>query len=352
MFGLLTGALLGAGGGILNNALNSKQNQMNNEFQAQEAQKQRDFQLEMWNKQNEYNDPSAQRARLENAGINPYMAMGNNPSGTAGSAGTGAAAQATGRIPMQSLSGDFSSVASAIASMAQARKVASETTGTDINNMFLPQMLTGQLNQTLGNTNYRNLEVGKSGYWKSQGWNAGALDQSRERQELLNMQYAGRLTQAQETQIQLDSQAQQTLNRYMNSQQQADLFIKAQTLANMRSTGALTDAQMRSELQRAILVGAQAKGQKIDNKVAGDTANFLIQATNRANIYQKDAIGIDHRMLQKSKDMQYRQQYYETEQARKSNRLHYWNNAVNSMESISKGAGNVVGTFRTPIRGK
>lgn len=43
------------------------------------------YQTEMWNKQNEYNDPSAQRARLEAAGLNPYMMMNGGSAGVAGS---------------------------------------------------------------------------------------------------------------------------------------------------------------------------------------------------------------------------------------------------------------------------
>ena len=58
-------------------------NQINNEFNASEALKNRDFQtsereasqqwnLDQWNRENAYNDPSAQRARMEAAGFNPY----------------------------------------------------------------------------------------------------------------------------------------------------------------------------------------------------------------------------------------------------------------------------------------
>lgn len=39
--------------------------------------------IDMWNMQNAYNDPSAQIERLSSAGLNPYLAMGNNPSGVA-----------------------------------------------------------------------------------------------------------------------------------------------------------------------------------------------------------------------------------------------------------------------------
>jgi len=44
---------------------------------AKENQKARDFQLEMWNRANEYNLPSAQMARLQEAGLNPNLVYGN-----------------------------------------------------------------------------------------------------------------------------------------------------------------------------------------------------------------------------------------------------------------------------------
>lgn len=47
------------------------------------AQYQNDWNLAQWNRQNAYNTPAAQRARYEEAGINPYFALGNMSSGTA-----------------------------------------------------------------------------------------------------------------------------------------------------------------------------------------------------------------------------------------------------------------------------
>lgn len=64
------------------------------------------FQTDMWNKNNEYNSASAQRERLEAAGLNPYLMMNGGSAGTAqamsGSAGaapSGAAPSAQGVTP-------------------------------------------------------------------------------------------------------------------------------------------------------------------------------------------------------------------------------------------------------------
>lgn len=48
---------------------------------------QQQYQTDMWNKQNEYNSPTAQRERLEAAGLNPYMMMNGGSAGVAGTVG-------------------------------------------------------------------------------------------------------------------------------------------------------------------------------------------------------------------------------------------------------------------------
>lgn len=48
---------------------------------------QQQYQTDMWNKQNEYNSPTAQRERLEAAGLNPYMMMNGGSAGVAGTIG-------------------------------------------------------------------------------------------------------------------------------------------------------------------------------------------------------------------------------------------------------------------------
>lgn len=47
------------------------------------AQYQNDWNIAQWNRQNAYNTPLAQRQRYEEAGINPYFALGNINSGSA-----------------------------------------------------------------------------------------------------------------------------------------------------------------------------------------------------------------------------------------------------------------------------
>lgn len=84
------GSLFGAGGNTASTALTNKTNkeiaQMNNEWNYRMFQEQQDYNREMWNAENEYNSAVNQRARLQQAGLNPYMMMNGGSAGTAGAA--------------------------------------------------------------------------------------------------------------------------------------------------------------------------------------------------------------------------------------------------------------------------
>lgn len=274
------------------NDSNERQAQLNRSFQRQEAQKTRDWQEMMWNKQNEYNSPEAMISR----GLNPFT---QGASGTGASVPTGAQAGSVSTPSMQAPHFDFSSVDQALASFAQAKKALSESKQIDT---LTPYMV----DKILGDTNYKNIGVGQSGYWNKQtGRISAELDQSLERQQLENAVTAGKLSAAQTTQVYLQSDSQAILNKYMDSQQQADLFTKAQYLYNLVQQGALTEKQVQTELQRAIQIAAQTQGQKISNKIAFGTADALMSATNMAYYTQYYDSLWDYKNVNNRKNMQY-----------------------------------------------
>ena len=286
---LLLGGIIAAGASLAGNAIgaasNNKTNQTsidinreNNQFNAEQAQLQRDWQEKMWGMNNSYNSPNAMISR----GLNPFIGSSAGAGISKSAASGGSAAQAAGMPSLQAFRPDFSDVGSALASMAQARAA---MVNAEQNAALTPF----RIQEILGNTNYRNIGVGKSGYWNaSTGRESALLDQSKEYQELKNMEFAGRLTQAQEAQILLDAEAQQTLNKYLDEQQQADLFIKGQTLANLYAQGALTEAQCKTEMAKAVKLSAETNGLMIQNRIAEETADSLIYA----NIHANRALGI------------------------------------------------------------
>ena len=281
---LLLGGIIAAGASLAGNAIGatsqSKTNdtskeiaEMNNRFNAEQAQLQRDWQEKMWNKNNEYNSPQAMISR----GLNPYIGSNVGAGVSKAPASGGAAASSSPPPSLQAFRPDFSDVGSALASMAQAR---ASMINAEQNAALTPY----KIEQIRGATDYRNIGIGESGYWnKSTGRQSALLDQSKEYQELKNMEFAGRLTKAQEAQILLDADAQQTLNKYLDAQQQADLFIKAQTLANLYAQGALTEAQYKTEMAKSVKLSVETNGLRIQNRVASETADSLIYANIHAN---------------------------------------------------------------------
>lgn len=326
------------------NRANFRNTQTTNKFNMQEAQKQRDWQEKMVDESREYNSPEAMISR----GLNPFMTGSAAQTGAgSGSSPSGAQASAVNPIPYQAFHPDFSSVDTALASFAQAKKAISESNQID---SMLPYMI----DKMKGDTDYRQIGIGDSGYWnKETGRISAELDQSLERQQLENAVTAGKLSAAQTSQIYLQSDAQAILNKYMDAQQQADLFTKAQYLYNLEQQGALTEKQIQTEIQRALQISAQTQGQKIANKIAADTADALISATNMAYYTQYydslwDYKNVNNRKgIQYSKDKAIRDYYkWSAGNAKKDFDSYGLRNAIDYGVRISQGAGNIIGAMR------
>ena len=348
---LVLGGIIAAGASLAGNAIgaasNNKTNQTsidinreNNRFNAEQAQIQRDWQEKMWGMNNSYNSPNAMISR----GLNPFIGSSAGAGVSRSPASGGSAAQAVGMPSLQAFRPDFSDVGVALASMAQARAAMMNA---EQNAALTPY----RMQEILGNTNYRNIGIGQSGYWTaSTGRRSALLDQSKEYQELRNMEFAGRLTSAQEAQILLDSQAQQVLNKYLDEQQQADLFIKGQTLANLYAQGALSEAQYKNQMAQAVKTAAETNGIRINNKIAESTADSLIYA----NIQSNRARGLSELWNSKNtnilKNVEYGKEkavrdYYRWSAKQKSKDVNSYElrNAIDYGTRIFQGIGNSVG---------
>lgn len=141
--GMGSGLLSGLGsifaGGIAAKA-QEKTNQMNlqiaretNEANRKNQEYQNNWNLNMWNAQNEYNDPSAQRERLEKAGLNP-MFFGLDGTGNAASlqsapftATTGAPMENSGQFMAQGIMNAMNTLADIGLKKAQIRNIDEDT---------------------------------------------------------------------------------------------------------------------------------------------------------------------------------------------------------------------------------
>lgn len=293
MIGSLFGSMINAMSQSNANATNELIATQNRVAAQNEAQLSRQWQKYMVDYQNQYNSPEAQIVR----GLNPFV----HSTGAGASASPGPSPQAT--IPstpaMQGVHVDLSGVDSALATFAQARKAISESNQVETLTPLLAKKI-------MGDTNYKNIGVGESGYWDSNtGRISAELDQSMERQQLENAVTAGKLSAAQTTHIYLQADAQAVLNKYMDANQQADLLTKAQYLFNLFQQGVLTEKQIQTELQRAVLIAGQARGQFIANEIAAGTADALMSATNMAYYTQYYDSLWDYKNVNNRKNIQY-----------------------------------------------
>lgn len=329
------------------NKVNLRMMREQNVFNAEQAQIQRDWQQQMWGMNNAYNSPSAMISR----GLNPFVQGSAAMAGSKSPASGGAAATAAPVPSMQAYKPNFSSVFQSLASLAQA-KASEASVGESGARARQTDTVTPLLSDYYrGLTNWKNLAIGSSGYWnKETGRISAALDQSTEAQNLKNAQFAERISAAQEAQILLNSDAQRIMNNYMDQSQQTDLFIKAQTLANLQAQGALTEKQIQTEIQRAILTSAEASGKKIDNRVASETADSLIKAANASHELQYRDSTYDYKNVKLRKHLEYKTSManqkaaeYGAELLRKKGRTHYWDSVSHGLGAVASGAANVIG---------
>lgn len=336
----LAGNAIGASSQSAANDANVELNRQNNQFNADQTAIQRQWLTDMWNRNNRYNSPNEMIFR----GLNPFIS--NVGAGISRSPASGGAAATAATSPsLQAFRPDFSDVGSALASMAQARAA---MLNAEQNAALTPY----KIEQIRGATDYRNIGVGESGYWNSStGRRSALLDQSKEYQELKNMEFTGRLTSAQESQILLDSKAQQILNKYLDEQQQADLFIKAQTLSNLYAQGALTEAQYKNQVAQAIKTSVETNGLRINNKIAEQTSDSLIYANIQANRSRGLSSLWDFKNMNVLKNVEYSKNkalrdYYKWASKEKQKDVDSYSlrNTIDYGVRIFQGAGNFIGT--------
>ena len=289
-FGSLAGGLLGAGSSAVQNSqnrqnvretnqMNYKINQMNNQFNERMAIQQRNWQENMWNKENAYNTASAQRQRLEEAGLNPYLMMNGGSAGVAQPAGTGATASSSGNAVMQPFQADYSGIGSSIGDILQYELMQSEKSQLQ----GARQLADAKAMETLSNIDWGRLTDETRDYLKSTGLARAQLGYAKEQQEADNMAMTGLIMRAQRSGMLLDNEAKGILNKHLDQQQQFDLSVKAADYYQRMSAGYLSYAETKKALAEEALAAARARGQNISNKVAERIAKSQIAANIAAN---------------------------------------------------------------------
>jgi len=261
------------------NRMNYKINQMNNQFNERMAIQQRNWQENMWNKENAYNTASAQRQRLEEAGLNPYLMMNGGSAGVAQSAGTGSSASSSGSAVMQPFQADYSGIGSSIGNIFQYELMQSQKSQLQ----GARQLADAKAMETLSNVDWGKLTDETRNYLKSTGLARAQLGYAKEQQEADNMAMTGLIMRAQRSGMLLDNEAKGILNKYLDQQQQLDLNVKAADYYQRMSSGYLSYAAAKKAIAEEALAAARARGQNISNKVASRIAESQIAANIAAN---------------------------------------------------------------------
>lgn len=304
-------------------------------------QEQQQFNENQFNRWLDYSTPAAQRQRYEDAGINPYMAVGQLQNGTPSSALTSANSapmQGAQVQPVQGLgdalqnsieraAGVFSSL---ISSTADAGLKGSQKTGVDIDNKTR-----GRQNEA--NVQKTNVEIGKTGsetrrieqensFWDSTLEQRKELmnisvDTAKKQKELLDQQVFQ--AQLQNSMSNIDLGIASKYKEVMFKQQLANLVAQefatyenvaqgwshvnidkqnAQTnRMNAQTNAAVGVAQIQNLVADAIKATEEATGIKIDNDTSRKIQKFLVDsahsdaktAANQAHISYNESVTSD-----------------------------------------------------------
>lgn len=244
-------------------------------------QEQRQYAIDAWNAENAYNTPEAQRARLEAAGYNPYLAFGD-VGNTGGTISQPAAPQMvappesafpnTQGIFAQGLNNAFQNALQVLSSAVQMQNVTANTnkTNQDIEQQgkMFPFLLdtskygsisakfNSEADEYLPKMTYEDYQAKKRENY------IGELTKD------LQIETVGATLQqikAQTSLMKLNAEAQETLNKYLDQNQQLELMTKAQTLYNLYQDGRIKKQQLQNLIAQEILTYSQARGQNLQN---------------------------------------------------------------------------------------
>ena len=281
---IVGGALIGAGANLIGNLFGKKSNdsanktnlqiaQMNNEWSERMMQKQMDYNTDMWNKQNEYNDPSKQVERLRAAGINPALALGNISTGSAQGVSSPSLPSPSGAT-MQPFRPDFSGIGNAIMSAYQIANQ-SDLVAAQVNNLNAQSDVARARAAADNAWTYEKLKETKVGRM--------FLEQTFDvRKNQLNADYQNTIRSGR----QMEENIKLTISQGLLAQKELAIFDAqraagiANVIADTMLKGAqkkMTQQQMIHEVQKIVETSARAQGLKISNNVAKRTADSLVR---------------------------------------------------------------------------
>lgn len=269
------------------------QNQQN-AFNKQMMEENQAWQEKMWNKQNEYNTASAQRQRLEQAGLNPYLMMNGGSAGTAGSVGSVSTASAAETANIEPVQTDLGSVgesyvdamqSSSVAQMQKSQKsyydeqadyVKEITRGQQIQNEFARAKQFWELENMIKSSDNKDLQNEYQGILNR----ITQLDleyQEDTQIDRRNKAYYDAMTSFMQAEGQsLDNQIKDTELRYLPARLQGEIRNLSAQYYALVTQGKMNIAAAQKYVAERLVALAKEEGYKIDNSVARALKDFKI----------------------------------------------------------------------------
>lgn len=264
------------------------------------AEQNNKFNERMWNLQNEYNTPEMQRARLEAAGLNPYLMMDGGSAGiaetapTADTSGTQVAPDIGSTIAggYQAMGNSISAAASQIAQMsyqydlqkANVAKTEAEAKNADLQNQY------DDLRNQFAAANFLvNLRL-KQKQGDISEYDANYLRDSMQ-DRLDSVKFQNTLSGSQSSYynqmsglLDVQRQIEQTNLSWLPREKAAGLAATLQNVRTMASEMHLNFAQAKSAYAMAALNYASEAGLRIDNRLKDSTFDLAVKlAGNQVN---------------------------------------------------------------------
>lgn len=258
--------------------------------------------IDMWNMQNEYNSASAQRQRLEDAGLNPYLMMSGGNAGVASSITSAHAnpAQAPSMqqpsdLAFQSPFTAFSNGAlNGLVQVAQAFNIGADTNLKNSQSDRIDTLLPFEvkdLKEAYGLKKAQAYQAYQSGdYYRKQAQLESLtqdfkVEYSRELTEFLRAQKVGQM---------LGNFQQQELNSWLPEEKKIAFLSSVGTLFQQGAQYRLTEAQIRTEIERRldIAVGRQIKSEELGvyKKLKQELVNSLSSSYRLETIINEGGI--------------------------------------------------------------
>lgn len=336
-------ALIGAGASLLDNLFGSKSQsdtnktnlqiaQMNNEYNERMFNKQLEYNQDMFNQQIEYdqkkmdqqnnftarmqneaigsqqvyNSAKAQRARLEAAGLNPYLMMSGGNAGTvsavSGSSGTGGSPSPMGVNPptaspavMQAFRPDFSGVTGVIQTLldiqaqrhlrsAQADSLSAQASGFKIENKYKAEKILSDISNLKADYNLKNSQEALNNMNFARLQAMFSSDVARAEHEANNAQWTGDLLRAQVACQQMQGLLTAKELQYFDKNAQLQLAIGAAQQYSLVASGKASEAQAKQAIANSVKLYYETQGIKVENYVKQQTTDALIKtARNNCN---------------------------------------------------------------------